>query len=139
MPFWKSNSPRSKFSAARKSVIFTLYSCSYLSVCFDSHLSLLLRLQSSLFVERIRKWSMESLTERLLPLIAPSKPIPPRGFDLGGLSIPVPNWIPCHSHDIRSGDLPHKYVIWSKKKWSIFGEIVPRYYWLWALLDKKSS
>ena len=105
---------KKKFKIQCQNNIFISILCSYLSVCFDSHLSLLLRLQSSLFVERIRKWSMESLTERLLPLIAPSKPIPPRGFDLDGLSIPVPNWIPCHSHDIRSGDLPHKYVIWSK-------------------------
>ena len=70
-------------------------------------------LQLNLFVERIRKWSMEWLMEKLLPLIAPSNPIQPRGFDLDGLSIPARNWIPCHNHDTRSGDLPHKWVDWS--------------------------
>ena len=113
-----------KIQCQKNNFVSTLCSCSYLSVCFDSHLSLLLRLQSSLFVEQIRKWSMESLTERLLPLIAPSKPIPPRGFDLDGLSIPVPNWIPCHSHDIRLGDLPHKYVtLFDRKKSPFFDDL----------------
>ena len=115
-------SPNNLWETEKFCNIHTVFSFLCFCVCCDSHLSLLLRLQSSLFVERIRKWSMELLTERLLPLIAPSKPIPPRGFDLDGLSIPVPNWIPCHSHDIRSGDLPHKYVRYLIEC-SIFGKL----------------